>query len=239
MQFFLGGYYLVQATPRSELEEWWPPPLVPRIFWTVDEYICNLFPGSWGPTWVRPSPRELEEVRQNLSLTEKELVTLREWVDSQMDRGVFGWPNVFLDPEAAREFHHRYLSARADVKLLTISLPDIYVEEFLRHAAGSNQGRDGVYQMMMKRANAPECLRTHGFEVLGYDMGSFHSFVVNYLQVEYRDKLAISLNAFGKIDDYTQATRAADHTRLDTTGAEPALWLPWRIDEHELRAGAA
>ncbi len=49
-EFIVGGYYLSQAKPG---EEWARlKKLLPKKFWTVDGYLCNLYPDLWGWSWT-------------------------------------------------------------------------------------------------------------------------------------------------------------------------------------------
>ena len=120
---------------------------------------------------------------------------------------------------------------------MSIALHPEHVEEFLafsRPKREKNEAETGVHAMLSKRKVLSQGATVRGYEVLGYDYGAFHSFAVNYQENEYCGDLGLSLNANGLFDNYSDAVKAAQYTRLPTTGAEPGLWFPWWVSEYDL-----
>jgi hypothetical protein len=76
-----------------------------------------------------------------------------------------------------------------------------------------------------------------GFEPLGYDYGGFHSFICNSLEKDYSKDLHLPINEHGRFSELAACERAVEYTRLDSTGAEPALWQPWLVVEYPLVNG--
>lgn len=68
-----------------------------------------------------------------------------------------------------------------------------------------------------------------GFEILGYDMGTFHSYICNRLEDDYDKEYGFRLNRSGFISTIDEAKKLAEYTNRDDVGAEPVLWLPWVI----------
>jgi hypothetical protein len=75
-----------------------------------------------------------------------------------------------------------------------------------------------------------------GFEPLGLETGGdFHSFICNGLEANYCGRLGLELNRHGRFDTYDACRAAVEYTMLDSTGAEPVLWLPWAVSEYGLK----
>lgn len=230
MDYVSGGFRLVRGFPRAE----WMAATLPSTLWTISGCICDTLPDSWALSWSQDAPEVLAEARQLLGLTSGEFATMREYVEQLYVDGRFGWPDVFLDLAAAREFRRKYCRGVRGVRLLGIALATPLVEQFLIDATPfKSQEEPGVFRAVSARRPPPHDGSIRGFEVLGYeDHGGFHSFVCNGLEREYAS-LGIRLNEFGLMDDFADAERADEFTNLESTGAEPVPWEAWRIDEYD------
>ena len=233
MKCIVGGYYLVQGTQRKG---WMDENLLPSVFWSISRCICEIFPDSWVFTWVTDqTARRREAIREILQLSEIEFFQMQTRFDRLLDNDEFGWPNVFLDADLARDFYASHLDHLPNIKLLSIALPEVYWTEFIEESAPSeNVGESGVRRMLRKRQALRASASVRGFEILGFDLAGFHSFVCNSLETDYHTRLNITLGPNGLIEDYEDAVRAADYTALDEVMAEPALWRPWLVSEHSL-----
>jgi hypothetical protein len=233
MDYYLGGYYLVEGVARPD----WTASFLPDTLWTVSACICPTYPDSWGLPWVSESEETLQEIRERLGLEPEAFQELRREVDAALAEERFGWPNVWLDLASARAFRRRYLRHIPQLTLLAIALPEPYVEDFLRDETpiDSNEAEVGIFRRMLRRERWGLDGDPHGFDVLGAEMGgSLHTFVCNGLEKPYQDQLGIALNQHGLIDGYDDAIRAAEYTNLESTGAEPVAWYPWLVVEHPL-----
>jgi hypothetical protein len=238
MEYYLGGYYLVEGIARPEQFS----SFLPDTLWSLSNCMCHIYPNAWALPWVNTSADDLEEMRLRLSLTQAEFVGMQAGVDTAFNEERFGWPHVWLDLASARDFHNRYLSAILQVKLLAIALAETHLENALHDTAPwPGEGEWGVHQMLSRRlmlsqADTEQPVgQPRGFEVLGADHGGgFHSFLCNYLEKPYRETLGLSFNEHGLLTNKAEAGRAADFTNLETTGAEPVPWYPWLVVEYPL-----
>jgi hypothetical protein len=174
-----------------------------------------------------------DEIRSRLGLDEGGLASLREWTRVEHERGVLGWPGVFLDLSTAQEFSRRFLQRRSEIKLLSLHLPQRYVEEFLAEAhPQGNEEPSGFFSAVNSGVRATAEGRPLGFEPLGFDQSGFHSFLCNSLEEDYSSRLGLVLNEHGRFSELEDSEAAVHYTRLDSTGAEPALWQPWLVVEY-------
>lgn len=225
-----GGYLFVGAAARPAYAE---SKVLPPSLWTPTSCICELYPEYWAFSWCKPPQDDIDAAIQRLGLAPADLQPLREWVEQQFEQGGVGFPGIFLRLEVARQFAASFLRAGPDIKLLGIALPQAYVPEFLAEARpGPGEGPPGIYQAVESGAPLAEGGTPLGFEPLGYDYGGFHSFICNSLENDYAEKLQLPINEHGRFTELAACERAVEYTRLDTTGAEPALWQPWLIVEY-------
>lgn len=215
-EWIQAGFFLITeaAAPPSD-----QPFLPPRII-TASDCRADVYPGFWAIKSNETPPEELTRVREELKLTESEFEDLRSWVDRSLASADLGWPNVFLNLRAAREFKRRFMAAVAGVHLIGLVIAADDGEEFIPDYEGSGMG------MIVSRQLPPDDSGVFlGFDVLGVEYGgSLHTFSCNGLERDYVEKFGITFNAHGLIADQDQALAAAEYTNRDETAAEPVPW---------------
>lgn len=226
-----GGFVLVEATDRRE---WMDPELVPGVLWSPSDCLCTVLPdcGATEKDWPACAPADVE----TLARLGVDRAAYRSWVGDAVAAGRLGWWNILQDVDCARRFAARFLTAADRPKLLGIALPP---GEPFEHEAEQRPPRSGVEIALDRRAALPAGGVPLGYEVLGSEAGSFHSFLCNSLERLYAERLGIRLNEHAKIPSLADARRAAELTRSDEVGAEPVDWRPWLIVEYPLQVDGA
>jgi len=206
-------------------------PLLPSTLWTVSTCICDTLPDSWAIPWSQDSHEELAAARRLLGLTADRFKLMQTHVEELLARR-YGWPNVFLDLTAAREFLREYAADVPQIRLLGISLPIARLDRFLSEGAPfKEQAAPGIFEAASARTAPAAGGSLRGFEVLAYEHGAFHSFICNGLESEYASR-GLQLNEASLLPSLGDAERATEFTMLDSTGAEPVPWEAWKIDEY-------
>ena len=230
MDFFVGGYFLVQGFHSKGIKAL---QMMPDIFWTCSRCFCDIYPD---PTDFDPHSTHHKEMIKKLNLNQEEFKTLNSRVTDMLDKNELEWPNIFLDISAARQFYSKYLNHLPEIKLLSFALSEPYLSEYLeenKHKTGNNGC--GAYTLLQRRQLVDPTAIIRGFEILGEEYGGgFHTFFCNNLQKAYVKKLGLTLNTNGLLDNYEDAIEAFNYTILDEVGAEPVYWLPWLVLEHSL-----
>ena len=180
----------------------------------------------WSDGGTRPAT--LADAPKELKLTESQFDDLRSWVDRALASSDLGWPNVFLNLRAAREFKRRFMHAISGVHLIGLAIASDDVEEFTSDPSSMGD-------VASKRLPPDDSGVFVGFDVLGMEYGaSFHTFSCNGLEKDYVEKLGIIFNAHGLIPDQDQALAAAEYTNRDETRAEPVPWFAVKLYEYDL-----
>lgn len=222
-----GGYYLIKPAPRGE---WMSVELLPEMMLSISECICDSVSTNWAVEWVN-QPREVRATAaRKLGVEGDSFERASKWATEALESGEFGVPNVFPTLHAARRFRAEFVPDTTGLKMVGIGLPEDYVDAFLEESAPSEgQFESGMYLAMKLRKALEPGGRMLGFEVLGLDYHNFHSSTCNSLETEFADQLGIKPNADGFIAEQADARRCAEFAGLETTGAEPGLWLPWQV----------
>jgi len=223
-EWIQAGFFLIkEAAPPPSDRQFLPPWII-----TASECIVDVYPGFWAIKSAETPPEELAKVREELKLTESEFEDLHSWVDLSLASSDLGWPNVFLNLRAAREFKRRFMAAVAGVHLIGLVIAADDVEEFTSDPSSMGE-------VASKRLPPDDSGVFLGFDVLGVEYGgSLHTFSCNGLERDYVEKFGITFNAHGLITDLDQALAAAEYTNCDETGAEPVPWCAVKLYEFDL-----
>jgi hypothetical protein len=227
----ISGGYLV-ARPVAREGTFWDASLVPPTFWTASDCLAHVAPGTWAIEWVQMDEAERLTEAGSFGLPRDRVPDILSWVTSRFDQD-FGWPNVFLALEAAREFCERFVPRDSDAAILGLALAREDAEDFLQRCQpGEREGAPGVYQRLARRLSPEAGGQLLGSEVLGFDHGSFHSFLCNALERDFAAKFGAHPNAHGLYDGHMLARQCAAHVDRGEVGAEPGVWLAWALTRY-------
>jgi hypothetical protein len=229
--FVSGGYFLAMPAPRSGFMN---AGLLPDTILTASDCLVDFAPNTWGIAWTGDTIERRREAAARFGLDEQGLRALMDWSTAAMDSRSLGWPNVFFDVETAVEVRARFLPAGIDAVVFGIALPADLRDAFLEETRpGPQEGTPGVVMALEAHARQDERGSVLGFDVLGWDHGGFHSYICNGLETDFQKVLGLAPNSHGFYATEPEARRCAEHAGLETTGAEPALWRPWRVVRYE------
>lgn len=209
---------------------------LPSRMWSASSCLSNAYPDAHF-TWVNASLEQDHALGMRLGLSAMQLADYKADATRLLDAGYLGWPNVFLSLSEARAFASRWLGQLPAVRLLSLALPDELVPLVVTETTpGPGMGPSGVHLGLQRSPKLEGEAIIRGFDILGLETasGSFHSFICNDLTADFIDELGLSLNEHALIPGLEDAQRAASFVGLEETGAEPALWLPWRIGAYPL-----
>lgn len=219
------GYFIGLRQARSP---YMSADLVPEKVVSGSDCITPRVPNAWAYSEVTYNEEERVEHAARFGLDEPGRVRFMAWADAALDSGDIGWRDVFCDVTLARRVRAELLPPNPDIVIFGLALPADLLEE----ATTDDFDHGGVYQCLVNgKAPAPGGVE-QGYEILGWDMGGFHSSLCHGLERRYVKELGIELGPHGRPTTLEDARRCADHTNLDTSGAEPVLWLPWRFTEY-------
>jgi hypothetical protein len=145
-----------------------------------------------------------------------------------------GWPYGFADLATARVFCARFLKDTNDIYLLGIGLSkedaDLCISE---EKPTEGIGVSLVYNVLCRNEYI-DTTDLLGFDVLGCDMGFYHSYICNSFESEFHSKFVLKPNRYGLYDSYDKAKQAAHYLLDEESHAEPALWLAWAVCRFKL-----
>ncbi|WP_233550625.1 hypothetical protein [Exiguobacterium sp. RIT452] len=232
MNYISAGYFLVMPTPRKDYMD---EKIVPETVLSVSSCLCKQYPDTsilWGNSEVKKA-RYMDQL--GLSLNTVQL--FEQWIEEHRNTGDVLFPQVFSSLHSAQDFLNRFLIQHPGIRIISIGLPERYKSDFLEDIelfSSKNPEPYGVEKMLLQH-HPPEKdgAKKVGYEVLGFDSGSFHSYLCNGLERDFRQHFNFSPNRFGLIDSIEEADRYSDYCNALGEETESVLWLPWGIFEHK------
>ncbi|PKL78039.1 MAG: hypothetical protein CVV27_04060 [Candidatus Melainabacteria bacterium HGW-Melainabacteria-1] len=231
MEYRQAGYFLIAARPYQLPGE--PVRHLP----TVSTCINASFPDEWALSWTGKSEPALQILARDYGIDAERLRAIQAWGDAAFERGDWGYPNVLMSLNSAREFYRTWLAPWPhiqDLRLLGLSLPEDQCEIALASLkpVQANQGECGLYTLLKQGLPESPGGKRLGFEILGLEIGgSLHSFYCNHLHQAYA-ALGLKLNQYGLLAKAADARRALEFTLAESTRAEPVPWLSFRVKEY-------
>jgi len=172
-KYHLGGYYIVKPTQRAECMN---NLILPETILSVSNCICDIFPDI-SSVWST-SEKEKDIYRQNLNIPNNTFQNLVDWINNKSNSGDFGFPHVFNNLESARDFNLNFLYNVQGLNLVGIGLPEEYNNEFVEDTGITKETYYGVEKNIFNRCKMESNGSVLGFEILGYDRGTFHSYLI-------------------------------------------------------------
>ena len=220
-------------TPRKDYMD---EKIVPETVLSVSSCLCKQYPDTsilWGNSEVKKA-RYMDQL--GLSLNTVQL--FEQWIEEHRNTGDILFPQVFSSLHSAQDFLNRFLIQHPGIRIISIGLPERYKSDFLEDIelfSSKNPEPYGVEKMLLQHhPPEKEGAKKVGYEVLGFDSGSFHSYLCNGLESDFRQHFNFSPNRYGLIDSIEEADRYSDYcNELSEEETESVLWLPWAIFEHK------
>lgn len=249
MSYVVGGYFLLTETDCPD----WLQIGISKII-SVSACICeNRYP-SLDIIWQQydkfrgriasvsdangsKNNVDAEKIKNHLkfsNLTDSAYREMQIWIANKFAEKKIGLNSMFMTLPAAQEFYRTFVSHISDLKLIGISLHQKYVTAFVEESCNYSDPEYGMRNNLLKGtllslANTIEL----GYEILGYEMSGFHSYICNSLHEEYQKKFpTFKLNQWGLIAPEGLAETLASFTNAEIEDAEPVFWLPWKLTEY-------
>ncbi len=196
--------------------------------------MCDFHPEInvlWGG-----SNKNKQKYAQHLNIFPSTYEEMEKWVEEKFEAGIFQYPQLFTTVELAINFCAKFLTKITELRVIGIGLPENYVDEFIDYEEPQNRlekNRYGIEKLIINKDQIEiKDLKMLGYEVLGFENGTFHSYLCNGLEKDYKKHFSFTLNENGFISSLEEGARFCDYSNDEGVGTEPVLWLPWAIFEY-------
>jgi hypothetical protein len=220
IDYVSGGYYVLKAIPRpSGLSGILPDQLLTmsRCFTNVVRDIVQLQFNDYDN--VRQSVAD--EARE-FGIPQTQIPELVSWAKMQHNTNY----HVYSEVGPAIELRQRFITDPS------AHVVGIGLHTSLIHSFGSQLVKDvnrgiGLLEIVNENRPLAEGGKALGFEPLGFEATSFHSWLCHRAPDEAYKRFGIRPNQLGLIESFDDARQVNEY--LLETGAEPAIWEPWLL----------
>lgn len=199
------GYYLIEPFHVPPDSGFFPV----SVILSVSDCLCRLHPEM---DWGRYGRAE-EDYPRSMGLSPREAQQLREAAEEFMDCWV---ADNFPTLAGARRVLSLLSSSGRELELVSISFAG---EDDRAMRAAVERERGAAPQ-----ADEPECGEFLGFDIVGYECGSFHSWLCNALYKDVEESYGLKFNSFGLLENDWEEVCAM--TAAIQGIGEPVVWTP-------------
>lgn len=230
--FFSGGYFITTTIPKPQWGDNAADSKSGEIL-TASRCLANVFPDDWALNWVNCDQHLRAEKASLFNVDIALHQRLFDRISSEFDKDQVRFPGIFVSVEIAREIAQAFITDKTDLHLIGMGLHADYLQLFqTQETLEPGIGNGGVWQCVTDRHRLAAEGELLGFEILGYDFGTFHSWYCNQLEDAVASELAIVPAERGLLADWNDAVTAGRYCGEEGTGAEPGLWLPRALVEY-------
>ena len=217
MTFINYGYYIVEPVLRPEYLC-----VDCKKILTVSTCICNQYPSLYGSFWPNHSQEQIEYQKQ-LQLSNKEFKDMKETVSFLFNENKLEHDSRFAELSDAKDFYNKYLYHLPSLQIVSIALEDGYRDIFVNEIKDMNN----IYSSL--KATPVDGILL-GYDILGWDYGSFHTYLCNGLDKDIMESFPLKVNELGLIQNpYMQIKKFAEYI---ADMGEPVVWLPFAVYMH-------
>ena len=223
MNYFLAGYFLIK--PKAIIFG----DYIGKLVHTCSGCINDSLLETWCYSWTYPDI-DIDEIKQKFRITDDRIAELRIWVDKKFHENKIGWAEVFLDRDTVFAYKTKFFSHLPELKILAIYLNEIDLAILINkfEPQQPNMGEIGIVKMLKKKILEKEAINE---EMLGYDFiglepgGSFHTFYCYNVTEQLVNKLGLSVNEFGLLEQADNWDQIHLYLNDKTKGLEPVHWV--------------
>ncbi len=160
---------------------------------------------------------ERQAYQKRMGLSDEQYINYTECVKELFDSRRLDTGSRFLRLSDAEYFYKKFCST-GFCRLVSVSTTSEYFELLAEEVTDGNGNR--------MVSGEPDCGRLIGCDILGWDVGGFHSFLCNSLQRELPEAewngIGLLKNDFGEVAQFADTIQGI---------GEPVEWIPCRIGE--------
>lgn len=209
------GYYLCEVVDTPEYLRKIEPDVGPELL-SVSGCLGEIHP-KWECVLGGWMKGEEQAYRQKLRLTDDRYLELVEASNALFDKGRLDVDGRFLYLEDARQFWTQFFS-EVRCQLVSVSTSEVHLDILKEELRGS-QSHGAV-------SGDYDRFSLVGYDILGWDMAGFHSFLCNSL---HRGLPADAFNEMGLLQQTFCFEEIAAFAQNMKGRGEPVEWIPCRI----------
>ena len=230
MKFVSGGYYIIDSYRRPEYMD---ATVVSDPILSASSCLCDFHPDAAFLTDAYKNDKRRYAKRLQLPQADYEPITT--WMEGAYEKELIAYPQMFTTLASARDYGATFLKHVQEPRLIGIGLAEDLVQKFLEDEETlekPDENRLGLEKGLLRGTEVEgEDATLLGYEVLGFESGtgSFHSYLCNGLENDFKKLFNFKPNGNGFIASLDEAMKYANYCNSEDVETEHVLWLPWAI----------
>lgn len=197
--------------------------LLPPTVLTLSSCFADIAPDLWAVDWKSYPLADVAAEAAKFGIKPHLAAELMKWVTAQTTGE---HPNAFRSTDTAREFRRRF-SVSSDVLVVGKGLHTSLLASFHEQLGKESNRGYGLLDRVERKEQLAGGGDFLGYEPLGYDATSFHTWLCHSMPDEAKARFGIIPNENGLISNLRDAVELTRH--MVETGAEPGIWEPWLL----------
>jgi hypothetical protein len=219
VDFLRLGYYIVEPAPKPQHCK-----LNCGQILTVSDCICILHPNLKGSYWDNYEDEE-SNYQKRLGLSDESFIDMKATVSQLVDARNLEIDSRFANLSDAISFYNKYMRHLTNLRIVSIALGDAFKDVLINALNGVSCN---LTSMVLNDVETDGNLL--GYDILGWDLSSFHSYVCNSLENDISAVYPLKVDSFGIIQNqYDECIKIAEYIRGK---GEPVDWLPFAMYEY-------
>ena len=209
LKFYDLGYFLIEGSKRAEHIS---TEIMPEIIFSISDCHSEFHPPMAMLSGVREGGFSIDNYQKRLDLSDQTFLEAMSKVDTLFKDQEFGWNSIFFTQVEAQSFAENYLQKIDNLKFFQAIIPVQISNCFLRKTESKTFIPHGLHTAISRQKDFHlDTDNLTGYEIVGYDMGDFHSFVCYSLENEFQKEINVQINENGLISDFDDAMKAVDY----------------------------
>lgn len=221
--YISGGYYVLKTIPRPHDLSGILPNTLLTISTCFTRVVRDIIELQWD-IYDNVGETIAEEAKE-FGIPNAKIPEVVTWAKAQANTHY----SVYSEVEPALELRRLFIR-EPSAHVIGIGLHTSLLDSFESQLEKDVNRGSGLLELVREKRPPAEGGAVLGFEPLGFEATTFHSWLCHYAPDEVFKRFGIRPNGFGLIDTLHDARRANEY--LLETGAEPAIWEPWLVFDY-------
>lgn len=208
------GYYIVEPKTKPEIIS-----LPCKQIISASDCISLHHPDLVEFFWLG-AEKKAGKYQEKFQLSDETFLHLKEDVSRLLDDGKIVIDGLFKNRKDAEEIYQKYFSANDAIRIIGISVQTPYVD-----VLQEEMGNSGWLYTQENVQGKPL-----GFEIIGWDISGWHSYLCNDLQKIIEEKYLLKVNDLGLIQNSYE--EVIDFAKGIEGMGEPVEWVPVAVHDY-------
>ena len=189
---------------------------------TISECFSDIHPCLTKCYYINHDKDQID-YQEKLKLDDDAFNKLKIKVSELINNSNLYYDSHFSTKEDALQIRNTFFSAISELKLVGISIEEKLVDTLADELHSADNETDRYWSKKMLQSGGVFL----GYDILGFDHSSFHTYLCNGLDKDISKHYNISINKYGLIEN--SYSEVVDFAKIIEGKGEYVLWIPFAV----------